>query len=91
MVFGKKKNKEPKEVPQPTEVVDAGTEELEKEEEEEPSKDTKFIVDEFTKKYNGIVQAEDYVGKDPHPLMINLLFSIFGELRLLRKLQEKEK
>jgi len=99
-MFGKKKkpkkaDKEVKEIkePEPTEVIEAGTSEPEPTEPEESKerklpKDTRYILDQFQKDYNGLVVPQDFYERSPAPMQTNLLLAIYGELRLLRKREE---
>jgi len=84
-MLGKKKTKEKEpEQPKKTEVVEA------KIITEDKGKLLEWIVAEFKENYFGVFSAKDLEELDADATSLTLLFAIFGELRILRMLKEKE-
>ena len=79
-MFGKKKEKPVVEEP-PTPVQKAGMEKKGTEIEEEQ---LKALVEEFQNTYMPIVGEKDLENVSAEVLSLNLLFAIYGELRLAR-------
>lgn len=98
-MFGKKQKKQDLEdlpvhkVPEPpkihqqpekTQVIEAKLLEQDK------SKLLEFLITEFKEQYHGIFSAQDLKEVDSESTSLNLLFAIYGELRIMRMLKEKE-
>lgn len=95
-MFGKKKKSdndqlehdvpEPPKIKQPekTQVIEAKVLEQDK------SQLLEYIIKEYKEQYHGIFSAQDLKEIDAEATSLSLLFAIFGELRILRMLKEKE-
>lgn len=87
-MFGKKKIKEEeKEKPEPTERIDTP---IGRQTAETKLDVAKYVVEEFQKTFFGIVGGKDLEQVNGEVLSINLLFAIYGELRLARLEREQK-
>jgi len=98
MVFKRKKGKEKKEPTaqeaEPTDIVDAEISDKQasqKPKQPELPEELKFVLDEFAKNYNSIFTAKDFAELRPDTVQSNILFAIYSELRLLRRLVQEER
>lgn len=92
MMFGKKKELpkiEMEEVPEPpkirSQVIEASLLT------EDKSKLMQFIVEEYKSTYHGVFSPDDIKDLDADATSLNLLFAIYGEMRVIRELLKSSK
>jgi len=87
MVFKKKKKDELPPPPKPpTDEVSAKAGKQEPKPEPLPET-TQDLIEEFTHEYNGVIGSEMF---QSNTLQLNLLWAIYGELRKMRQMLEKD-